>query len=86
MSITYGMDNSPNKLYNYDIDKIKTKSPKWTIAGRNYIPEMSNRIPGPNQYNTEKCKVVYRSPPSITMGIRHSELCSTGLPSHFESD
>lgn len=33
MSITYGMDQSPGLLYNYDDNVIKPKAPKFTMAG-----------------------------------------------------
>lgn len=33
MSITYGMDQSPGLLYNYDDNVIKRKAPKFTMAG-----------------------------------------------------
>lgn len=34
MSITYGMDETPTRLYNPNIDTIKTTPPKWTISGK----------------------------------------------------
>lgn len=85
MSITYGMDETPTKLYNPNLDAVKATPSKWTIAGRNYMPEMASRIPGPNAYEMEKVKAHVRSSPSATMGIRHSEYCSTGLPSHYDN-
>lgn len=84
MSTTFGMNQSAPRLYYPDIDVIKNKQPKWTIAGKNYPPEMALRIPGPNQYKADS-KQVQRNPPAFTMGIRHSEFCSTGLPAHANS-
>lgn len=85
MSITYGMDETPTRLYNPELDAVKTRPPKWTIAGRNYMPEMDKNIPGPNCYNSGNVKAHLRSQPAVTMGIRHSEFCSTGLPAHYKS-
>lgn len=84
MSTTYGMMHAAPRLYYPDIDVIKTKPPKYSIAGRNYPPEMSLRIPGPNQYKADST-LVKRRAPAVTMGIRHSEYCSTGLPAHINS-
>ena len=82
MSITYGMDETPSHLYYPELDFVKTKSPRYTITGRHYLPEMNTRIPGPGRYYNENVNVHLRTAPKVTMGIRHSELCSTGLPAH----
>lgn len=55
------------------------------IIGRNYMPEMDKNIPGPNSYPVQNVKAHLRSAPGATMGIRHSEFCSTGLPAHYNS-
>lgn len=47
------------------------------------MPEMDRNIPGPNSYAIQNMK---RSASGITMGIRHSEFCSTGLPAHYSSN
>ena len=85
MSTTYGMEDISNSLYNYNVDTIKTKAPKWTMVGRNYAPEMVVRNPGPNKYATHKVTANLRRAPEFTMGIRHSEFCSTGLPAHYQN-
>ena len=82
MSITYGMDDTPTRLYYPALDFVKTKPPGYSITGRHYLPEMSTRIPGPGRYYNENVNVHLRTAPKVTMGIRHSELCSTGLPAH----
>ncbi len=77
MDTTFGMtDNTNSKLYAYDIDKIKGSTPKWTMLGRNFLPEVSNQTPGPNRYRSESVNLHKRTPPKFSMGIRHSELCS----------
>ena len=38
----------------------------------------SNQTPGPNQYRVNYLKT---NPRSATIGIRHSEFCTTGFPS-----
>lgn len=55
------------------------------LLGRNYMPEMDKNIPGPNSYPVQNVKAHLRSAPGATMGIRHSEFCSTGLPAHYNS-
>lgn len=68
-------------LYYPNLDFVKQNLPKWTIVGRNYMPNVCSAVtPGPNQY---KADYVKHKPRSATMGIRHSEFCSTGLPAHF---
>ena len=34
MSITYGMDETPTRLYNPNVDTVKSTPPKWTMAGK----------------------------------------------------
>ncbi|CAF0812398.1 unnamed protein product, partial [Brachionus calyciflorus] len=78
MSITYGMEKSPTTLYYPSLNQVKTSPPRWTLTGRHYLPEMDKNTPGPNRYKSEAVNL--RSAPAITMGIRHSEFCSTGFP------
>ena len=84
MSITYGMDDYGKNIYYPNISSIKADMPKWSITGRNYPPSMDSQIPGPNQYKSEAVKLTYKNSPQITMGVRHSELCSIGLPAHYQ--
>lgn len=81
MSITYGMDDSQAKLYFPSLNFVKANSPKWTLVGKHYLPEMSQRIPGPNAYNSKNFNLNLRSTPKFSMGVRHSEFCSTGFAS-----
>jgi hypothetical protein len=82
MSITYGMDETPTRLYYPELNSTKNVPPSYTITGRHYLPEMNVSIPGPGRYYNENVTVHLRSAPKVSMGIRHSELCTTGLPKH----
>lgn len=79
MSITYGMDSSPSKLYYPSLEHVKANPPRWTIVGRHYLPEMDKTTPGPNAYDSQRVTFNLRSAPKFSMGIRHSEFCSTGF-------
>jgi len=81
-SITFGMDEIPTRLYQPKVEAIKVKPPSWTIIGRNYPPSSDDKKPGPSNYYAENVKLHLRSPPKVSMGIRHSEFCTTGLPAH----
>lgn len=83
MSTTYGMGESADQMYYPKIDFIKSDAPKWTIAGKNYMPSMDSRIPGPKYYPPLSH---LKSSPQVSMGIRHSEFCSTGLPAHYSNE
>ncbi len=52
--------------------------PKWSIAGRHYLPDKKINTPGPNVYKPEEVKISSKQAPRISMGIRYSEFCSTG--------
>lgn len=86
MSITYGMDSSPSKLYYPSLDHVKAKSPKWTMVGRHYLPEMDKTTPGPNAYSSHKVTFNSRSAPKFSMGIRHSEFCSSGFTNPLDQE
>lgn len=49
------------------------------------MSESDRNIPGPNSYKVQNVKLHLKSSPAPTFGIRHSEYCSTGLPTHYES-
>ena len=79
-STTYGMGESADKMYYPKVDFVKSLPPKWTMSGRSRAPEADRSIPGPKYY-PKACNL--KSAPSISLGIRHSEFCSTGLPAHY---
>lgn len=86
MSITYGMESSPSKLYYPSLEHVKTRPPKWTMVGRHYLPEMDKTTPGPNAYSSHNVTFNLRSAPKFSLGIRHSEFCSSGFSNQDEQE
>jgi hypothetical protein len=47
---------------------------------------MEKKVPAPNYYKPENVNLHLKGTPKISMGIKYSEFCSTGLPCPSEEN
>jgi len=87
-SACYSMSGRP-KIGGIDMDYAKTpgpgrygvttpetfqrKAPSYSMLGRSYMPGDATKKPGPGAHSPEKCTISFKTSPSHSLGVRHSE-------------